>query len=134
MTGATRSTGRSSRESDHANTGQTGPRTSLPSPNGRSHESQHSSMTRTRLRCGLSLRSFSRDYAAISVDGITAKAAIEMLAQHLITRPVFNALFDGDELLDNNPVAQTMERMLAALGQHDLEAGNESLHKFYDSV
>ena len=67
-------------------------------------------------------------------ESITEKDAIEMLAQHLITRPVFNALFDGDEFLDNNPVAQTMERMLAALDQHDLEAENEALHKFYDSV
>ena len=39
-------------------------------------------------------------------EGITERDAIEMLAQHLITRPVFNALFDGDEFLDNNPVAQ----------------------------
>jgi predicted helicase len=67
-------------------------------------------------------------------ESITEKDAIEMLAQHLITRPVFNALFDGDEFLDNNPVAQTLERMLAALDQHDLEAENEALHRFYDSV
>jgi predicted helicase len=67
-------------------------------------------------------------------DGITESDAIDMLAQHLITRPVFNALFAGDEFLDNNPVAQTMERMLAVLDQHDLDAENESLQKFYDSV
>jgi predicted helicase len=67
-------------------------------------------------------------------DGITESDAIEMLAQHLITRPVFNALFAGDDFLDNNPVAQTMERMLAVLDQHDLDAENESLQKFYDSV
>jgi predicted helicase len=67
-------------------------------------------------------------------ENISETDAVEMLAQHLITRPVFNALFDGDEFLDNNPVAQTMERMLAVLDQHDLEAENESLHKFYDSV
>jgi len=67
-------------------------------------------------------------------EGISEKDAVEMLAQHLITRPVFNALFDGDEFLDNNPVAQAMERMLSALDEHDLEAENESLQKFYDSV
>lgn len=67
-------------------------------------------------------------------ESISAQDAIEMLAQHLITRPVFNALFDGDEFLDNNPVAQAMERMLVVLDQHDLEAENESLHRFYDSV
>lgn len=67
-------------------------------------------------------------------ENITEAEAVEMLAQHLITRPVFNALFAGDDFLDNNPVAQTMEQMLAVLDQHDLEAENESLHKFYDSV
>lgn len=67
-------------------------------------------------------------------ENVTESDAVDMLAQHLITRPVFNALFAGDEFLDNNPVAQTMERMLAVLDQHDLEAENDSLHKFYDSV
>lgn len=67
-------------------------------------------------------------------ENVTESDAVDMLAQHLITRPVFNALFAGDEFLDNNPVAQTMERMLAVLDQHDLEAENDSLHKFYESV
>ncbi|WP_018500927.1 DEAD/DEAH box helicase [Parafrankia discariae] len=67
-------------------------------------------------------------------ENVTEAEAVEMLAQHLITRPVFNALFAGDDFLNNNPVAQTMEKMLAVLDQHDLEAENESLHKFYDSV
>lgn len=67
-------------------------------------------------------------------DNITENDAVEMLAQHLITRPVFNALFAGDDFLDNNPVAVTMEKMLAVLDQHDLEAENESLQKFYNSV
>lgn len=67
-------------------------------------------------------------------ENVTESDAVDMLAQHLITRPVFNSLFAGDEFLDNNPVAQTMERMLAVLDQHDLEAENDSLQKFYDSV
>ncbi len=67
-------------------------------------------------------------------DGISQADAVEMLAQHLITRPVFNALFDGYDFLGHNPVAQTMERMLAALDEHNLEAENEILEKFYDSV
>jgi predicted helicase len=35
-----------------------------------------------------------------------------MLAQHLITRPVFDALFEGYEFGTHNPVAQTMQAML----------------------
>lgn len=67
-------------------------------------------------------------------DGITESDAIDMLAQHLITRPVFEALFTGSRFLDHNPVAKTMERMLAALDEHDLHAENGQLEKFYESV
>jgi predicted helicase len=67
-------------------------------------------------------------------DGITADEAIEMLAQHLITRPIFEALFAGYESAKQNPVAQTMELMLASLDEHNLEAEQQSLDRFYDSV
>jgi len=67
-------------------------------------------------------------------DGITRADAVEMLAQHLITRPVFDALFGGYDFAAHNPVAQTMERMLAVLDEHALDDENESLAKFYESV
>ncbi len=67
-------------------------------------------------------------------EGITRSDAIEMLAQHLITRPVFDALFGGYDFASHNPVAQTMERMLDALDEHRLDDENHSLEKFYDSV
>ncbi|KGN37509.1 DNA damage-inducible protein [Knoellia subterranea KCTC 19937] len=67
-------------------------------------------------------------------DGITQTDAVEMLAQHLITRPVFEALFAGYDFAANNPVAQTMERMLAVLDEHSLDAENSELEKFYSSV
>jgi predicted helicase len=57
-----------------------------------------------------------------------------MLAQHLITRPVFEALFAGYDFAANNPVAQTMERMLAVLDEHSLDNENSELEKFYTSV
>lgn len=67
-------------------------------------------------------------------DGITQSDAVEMLAQHLITRPVFEALFSGYDFAAHNPVAQTMERMLAVLDEHSLDAENSELEKFYNSV
>lgn len=67
-------------------------------------------------------------------EGITRADAIDMLAQHLITRPVFEALFGGYDFTKHNPVAQTMERMLDALDEHRLDDENQSLAKFYDSV
>jgi predicted helicase len=67
-------------------------------------------------------------------DGITESDAIDMLAQHLITRPVFDALFSGSQFLAHNPVARQMERMLAALDQHNVDDENRTLEKFYASV
>jgi predicted helicase len=67
-------------------------------------------------------------------DGITRSDAIEMLAQHLITRPVFDALFEGYSFAEHNPVAQTMQRMLDTLDEFALEEEQSSLEKFYESV
>lgn len=67
-------------------------------------------------------------------DSITEDEAIEMLAQHLITRPVFEALFAGYDFAANNPVARTMETMLVVLDEHVLASENASLESFYDSV
>jgi len=67
-------------------------------------------------------------------DGITAADAVEMLAQHLITRPIFEALFAGYDFVTHNPVAHTMERMLAVLDEHSLDTEARDLEKFYDSV
>jgi predicted helicase len=67
-------------------------------------------------------------------EGISRSDAIDMLAQHLITRPVFNALFEGSQFLDHNPVAKAMERMLGALDEHNVDDENHTLEKFYESV
>ncbi|GAB3160976.1 DEAD/DEAH box helicase [Micromonospora sonneratiae] len=67
-------------------------------------------------------------------DSISQADAVEMLAQHLVTRPVFDALFAGYDFTGHNPVAQAMERMLAALDEHALETENDRLKRFYASV
>jgi predicted helicase len=67
-------------------------------------------------------------------DSISRTDAIDMLAQHLITRPVFDALFEGYSFAEHNPVSQVMQRMLDTLDAYNLEAENETLAKFYESV
>lgn len=59
---------------------------------------------------------------------------IEMLAQHLITKPVFDALFDEYSFAANNPMAIAMQKVLDILDQHQLESETEALQRFYDSV
>ncbi|RSB52094.1 damage-inducible protein [Acinetobacter soli] len=59
---------------------------------------------------------------------------IEMLAQHLITKPVFDALFDEYSFAAHNPMAQAMQKVLDVLDQHQLDSETEALQRFYDSV
>lgn len=67
-------------------------------------------------------------------DSVTPAEAVEMLAQHIITRPVFDALFEGYSFAQSNPVSVAMQRVLAALDEHNLDKESASLEKFYDSV
>lgn len=65
---------------------------------------------------------------------ISQTEAIEMLAQHLITKPVFEALFEGYSFVQNNPVSISMQKIIEALENQNLEQDTETLQKFYDSV
>ena len=57
-----------------------------------------------------------------------------MLSQHLITKPVFDALFEGYEFTKQNPVSITMQKMLDVLEDQAFDKETEKLEKFYDSV
>lgn len=67
-------------------------------------------------------------------DSITEQDAIEMLAQHLITRPVFKALFAGHQFTDQNPVSRAMQQVLDVLDENRIDKESKDLEKFYDSV
>lgn len=67
-------------------------------------------------------------------DSIDDKQAIEMLAQHLITLPIFDALFGDYGFVKNNPVSSAMEQIIAELSQYGFEKEQKELQPFYDSV
>lgn len=67
-------------------------------------------------------------------ESITEADAVEMLAQHIITKPVFDALFEGYSFTENNPVSKAMQSILGILYEHNVEKEAESLEKFYESV
>lgn len=67
-------------------------------------------------------------------ESITQATAIEMLAQHMITKPVFDALFEDYAFTKHNPVSQVMNRMVDTLTAMHVDAEAESLEAFYDSV
>lgn len=59
---------------------------------------------------------------------------IEMLAQHLITKPVFDALFEEYSFAKNNPMSQAMQQVLDKLHEHSLDKERSTLESFYESV
>ena len=65
---------------------------------------------------------------------VTEDEAIEMLAQHLVTKPVFDALFDGYDFAAHNPVSQAMQSVLAILEPRNIQKEAAALESFYDSV
>ena len=61
--------------------------------------------------------------------------AVEMLAQHLVTKPVFDAMFTDSNFTEHNPVSLAMQNILNQLDDHSaFEKERAGLEKFYDSV
>lgn len=66
---------------------------------------------------------------------ITEQQAIEMLSQHIITKPVFEALFEGYSFVQNNAVSISMQNALDAIEAKAIEdIDAELLEGFYKSV
>ena len=67
-------------------------------------------------------------------DRVTDDQVVEMLAQHLITKPVFEALFSGHSFASQNPMSLAMQKVLDVLEEQNLDKEASTLQKFYDSV
>lgn len=67
-------------------------------------------------------------------DSISDPEIIEMLAQHLITKPVFDALFKDYSFAKHNPMSIAMSGVLDVLQEHHLNKEADTLQRFYDSV
>tara|TARA_R110002050_G_scaffold253647_1_gene391867 strand:+ start:10493 stop:15379 length:4887 start_codon:yes stop_codon:yes gene_type:complete len=65
---------------------------------------------------------------------ISELQAIDMLAQHIITKPIFEALFEGYSFVKSNAVSTAMQGMLDALEGKSVAEESETLQKFYQSV
>ncbi|MBT4935282.1 DEAD/DEAH box helicase, partial [Candidatus Woesearchaeota archaeon] len=65
---------------------------------------------------------------------ISQQEAVEMLSQHIITKPVFEALFEGYSFVENNPISVSMQTMLELLEAQAVEKDTETLNRFYESV
>ena len=78
--------------------------------------------------------SFAKELRDDLNDAITDAEIIEMLAQHLITKPVFDALFQEYSFTQHNPMSIAMQTVLATLQEHHIDKEADTLARFYDSV
>ena len=67
-------------------------------------------------------------------NSISDDEIIEMLAQHLITKPVFDALFKGYNFTEHNPMSKAMQAVVTALEAHHIDKEADTLQSFYQSV
>ena len=65
---------------------------------------------------------------------VTESDAIEMLSQHIITKPVFEALFENYSFVNNNPISQSMQKVMELLEDQITEEENKQMERFYESV
>ena len=65
---------------------------------------------------------------------ISEEDAVEMLSQHIITKPVFEALFDNYSFVGSNPISKSMQRVFDLIEEQTPEEDNAKLDAFYDSV
>ncbi|KHL85979.1 restriction endonuclease Eco57I [Helicobacter pylori] len=63
--------------------------------------------------------------------GIKEEEALDMITSHIITKPIFDALF-GDNI--QNPIAKALDKMVLKLSSLGLEGETKDLKNLYESV
>ncbi|WP_391556657.1 type ISP restriction/modification enzyme [Staphylococcus hominis] len=67
-------------------------------------------------------------------NSIEENQAIEMLAQHMITKSIFEALFNESDFVKSNPVSRAIESIIVLLDETAIQKEQEQLEDFYQSV
>ncbi len=65
---------------------------------------------------------------------ISYSEAVEMLSQHIITKPIFEALFKDYSFINSNPISISMQKILDLLELEAIDKDLETLERFYESV
>jgi predicted helicase len=79
-------------------------------------------------------RNFLRGLQLNLNEGITQEDAIEMLAQHLITQPIFEAIFGKSGFVESNSVSKVMQSMVEVLEEKFVDTDRKILDGFYADV
>ena len=67
-------------------------------------------------------------------ESLDRDSAVEMMAQHILTQPVFEALFEHYDFASSNPVAQALDDLRRDFGEFGLENEIRDMERFYESV
>ncbi|MDE0085835.1 MAG: N-6 DNA methylase, partial [Candidatus Poribacteria bacterium] len=67
-------------------------------------------------------------------ESVTWKKAIGIMAQHILTRPVFEALFENYDFASGNPVSIALNKLQNDFAEFGLEDETRDLEGFYESV
>lgn len=67
-------------------------------------------------------------------NSIDKDSAIEMLAQHLITEPIFDALFGEYSFVKNNVVSKSLNAVVDEFNKYGFSKEQEKLKPFYESI
>ncbi|MCF1613614.1 DEAD/DEAH box helicase family protein [Tetragenococcus koreensis] len=67
-------------------------------------------------------------------NSIDQNKAVEMLAQHLITQPIFQALFEGYSFVNDNPISRAMNDIISSFSIYGFDKEQKELQPFYESV
>ena len=67
-------------------------------------------------------------------DSVSETEGIGMLAQHMVTRRIFNALFGEDDFARSNPMAVSLDNVLDGLRSYGLDSELRDLDGFYESI
>ena len=67
-------------------------------------------------------------------ESISRTDAVSMMAQHVLTRPVFEALLEHYDFAASNPVAKALDDLRADFGEFGLENEVRDLEPFYESI
>ncbi len=98
------------------------------------HEARITAILQGQPDAATAFAEFLAELRATLNDSITRDDAVSMVSQHLITRPIFEALFGDDAFGAANPVSQAMSGIVAVLDQHNLDTETEKLDDFYASI
>ncbi len=83
----------------------------------------------------MAFRQFVRGLQKNLNPSITEADAIQMLSQHIITKPVFDALFENYSFASSNPVSQAMQKAVDAIEEKAVDPEElEVMEGFYRSV